>query len=93
MIVNVRILPMPDNAQPKPWQQAAASGSQYAHMAVPDSPFRAAIRPVSAANTACFRMQDRTFCNPLRDRLLARAHLAGDCDMKVQVAARAHSRA
>ena len=77
---NISNLPMPANAQQKP---AAAhrkthisiSQSQTARFALRYGLFQPPIRPVSAANTACFRMQDRMLCNSLKAWRLARTTL------------------
>ena len=42
--------------------------AMYAHIAELNRQFRAAIWPVSAAKTAYFRMQNKAFCNSLKDR-------------------------
>ena len=78
--MNIRNLQMLANAQQS---QSAVPRAPYAHIAEPNRPFRAAIWPVSATKTACFRMQNEAFCNSLKDNRLARMVITGDFDMKV----------
>lgn len=86
-----RYLPVPANAQLKP----AAVSPDFRHwQTLPrNSPFSAAMRPVSAAKTAHFGKQNGTFRNSLTACRLAKAALTGYFNIKMAMAVRVDRRA
>ena len=86
-----RYLPVPANAQLKP--AAVSPDFRHWHTLPRNSPFSAAMRPVSAAKTAHFGKQNGTFRNSLTACRLAKAALTGYFNIKMAMAVRVDRRA